>query len=225
MNDELNVATKYGLFWASSSMEGADGELLADGTYIQLPERFSETFFVLFDKLHQLNDYCFHQLLTVEKRCAELTEQRVSIIASGRRAEELDWLDDEVPRWEDNLAVVTQATSLVLLSSFVEWGLKRVVKSLHGSVPRKPSGAATSDVEFLLQHIAQSGLHFSLNPVLLETVNDFRHVRNAFAHGDWARVDEQLANISLLACFQAVSQIFVCLESAAWEGPWKNTGV
>lgn len=225
MNNELDVASKYGLFWASSWLEGDDGQLLADGTYIYQPQRFSETFFVIFDKLHQLNDYCFHQLLTVGTRQYDLVQQRISALArSGTGAEELDYLDDEIPRWEDNLKIVTQATSLILLCSFVEWALKRVAKDLHGCVPRKTL-RSMSDMEFLLQHLAQAGLHFQLEPELLGTLDGFRNIRNAYAHGDWAHVAEQLNGLSLRACFEAVSQVFACLEEAAWGGPWCSSGV
>ncbi|PMV17583.1 MULTISPECIES: hypothetical protein [unclassified Pseudomonas] len=224
MKDELDVAKRYGLFWASSLVEGEDRVPIADGTYIQQPERFSETFWDVFDKLHQLNDYCFLQLVAVEKQRVELFNQRESYLARPNQgAEEIDWLDDQTPRWEDNLAVVTQATSIVLLCSFMEWGLKRVAKDLYGVIPRKPARPAMSDIQFFLEHLKQSGLPFRMDPAVLDAIDSFRNVRNAFAHGEWASVEDQLAKISLLTCFESVAQVFACLESASWDGPWRNT--
>lgn len=223
MDNELDIAKRYGLFWALSLVTEDDGTPIADGTYIYQPERFSETFWVLFEKLQQLNDYCFLQLVTVEQHHSKLVDQRESYMAdSGPGAEALYWLDDQIPRWEDNLTVVTQATSIVLLCSFVEWGLKRVVKDLYGAIARKPSGSRVSDIQFLLEHLEASGLSYVVDAQVLHTVHSFRGIRNAFAHGEWAAIEEQLANVSLRDCFENVSQLFACLEAASWEGPWRS---
>ncbi|MEB5483806.1 hypothetical protein QMA69_04160 [Burkholderia pseudomallei] len=106
LDDELNVANKYGLFWAGALVEDEKGKALADGFYIYQPKRFSDTFFLLFDKLRQLNDYCFNQLLFSEKRLRMLAGQRSAAAAQEHcGAEELDYLDDRIPMWEDNVEV------------------------------------------------------------------------------------------------------------------------
>lgn len=222
MSDELDVAAKYGLFWASTTWEREDGHLLADSSYIYQPERFSKTFSVLFDKLRQLNDYCYQLLLSVEERWTDLNQQRASAIAcSDTGAEELCWLDDVIPHWDDNVKVVTHATSAVLLSSFLEWGLKRIAKDLNVDIPRK-SGRGMSDVKFLLLQLKQSGLNIQLDPKIDKAIDNLRSVRNSYAHGEWDQVEKKLTKISLIECFKVVSELFVHLEKAVWDGPWKG---
>ncbi|MDH1629677.1 hypothetical protein [Pseudomonas mosselii] len=220
MIDEIDIATRHALYWARGEALGENGEVLADGSYIYQPTYFSQTFFSLFDKLAQLNDYCFHQLLAGEQRNAELLSQQAEALASADAdAAELDYLDDEIRNWDDNLSVIARATALVLLCSFVEWALKQVTNDLYGDVYRKPQ-KGLSKIEFLLQDLTQRGLEFNLDSEWLATLADFRSIRNAFAHGDWRRVEESLEGISLGACFSVVSRVFERLEEAAWAGPW-----
>jgi hypothetical protein len=221
MDHELNTATKYGLFWSRACIEDEDGNLLVDGFYIYQPELFSTTFFLLFDKLAQLNDYCFNQLISSETKLFELTAQRATAIArKDIGAEELDYLDDQLPIWEDNVAVVGKAMPIVLLCSFVEWGLKFVTQEFCGQVPRKTT-SGISDFKFLLHFLQQnSQLRFDStgNPIL--SIDSFRKVRNAFAHGQWDSLATQLSAISLRSSFEAVSQLFERIEESAWLGPW-----
>ncbi|VVE42561.1 hypothetical protein PIN31009_04196 [Pandoraea iniqua] len=220
MDDELNIASKYGLYWAGASAEDENGNALADGFYIYQPERFSSTFFLLFDKLRQLNDYCFDQLLSSEGRLRMLTAQRSVTDGRSRCASELDWLDDEIPMWEDNIEVIGRATSIVLLCSFVEWALKLVTRELCGAIPRKRD-RSMSDFESMLHHLRHNaGLNLSVDEASVGTVHAFRAIRNSFAHGDWATLAEQLDAVSLRTCFEAVARIFQCIEESAWQSPW-----
>lgn len=218
---ELETFEKYGLFWASSQMMDDDGEVLADGCYVYRPEYFSETFFVLFDKLAQLNDYCFHQLITSHERLDDFFAQREAVLKDkNSAAEDFDYLDTQIPMWEDNVEVVTRASAIVLLCSFTEWGLKLVSQELGGAVPRKTS-RTMSDVQFLLDHLKHGcALHLTIPDDVLAVVDSFRVVRNSFAHGHWARVREQLDAVSLRDCVQAVSLMFEHIEHAARRSPW-----
>ncbi|MFU5804200.1 hypothetical protein [[Pseudomonas] boreopolis] len=219
--DELEVASKYGLYWAGARVDDEEGKTLADGLYLSQPERFSNTFFTIFDKLRQLNDYCFNQLLSSERRLRSLTSQRISIAANVYYgAEEFDYLDDNIPMWEDNVEVVGRTTPIVLLCSFLEWGLKLVAKELTGVVPRN-RGHATSEFEFILKHLRNNaGLSLFIDAELIDNVHVLRGIRNAFAHGNWTTLKQRLDEISLRICFETVSRIFECIEEAAWRSPW-----
>lgn len=221
MSNELDVANKYGLFWGGAYVEGKDGQTLADGLYIYQPERFSEGFFHLFDKLRQLNDHCFHQLLSAESRLQGLeTGRDAALRQKFGDAAEIDYYDDQVGMWEDNVEVIAKATSVVLLCSFVEWGLKLVAKELQTTISFKPD-RKLSDIEFMLQHIEREcNLHLRLHDEIMPIVGSFRIIRNAFAHGHWATLNEQLGTLSLRTCFRAVSRLFQSIEEAAWESPW-----
>jgi hypothetical protein len=221
---ELDTATKYGLFWGGACIEDEDGTVLADGLYLYQPQRFSTTFFLLFDKLRQLNDYCFNQLISSEVKLLELTTQKAAAIArKDGGAEELDYLDDQIPIWEDNVEVVAKTIPIVLLFSFVEWGLKLVSKEFCGSIPHK-AARSISDFEFLLRHIQQnSPLQLDITGDLIPAINSFRKIRNAFAHGHWESLATQLSAISLRTCFEVVSRLFQRIEESAWLSPWGKT--
>jgi hypothetical protein len=204
-----------------ASAENEDGSVLVDGFYLFEPERFSMPFYVLSEKLRQLNDYCFNQLISSESKLLELTDQRTAAMArKDSWAEEFDYLDDQIPMWEDNVAVIGKAVPVVLLCSFVEWGVKFLTKEFCGSIPRKTI-RGLSDVEFLLRYLEQnSQLRLGVTSDLMLPINSFRAVRNSFAHGQWESVATQLSAISLRASFQAVSALFERIEEAAWLSPW-----
>jgi len=221
MDQEIEVSLKHGLFWGVSHIEDDRGSYIADGHYIYQPERFSNTFFELFGKLRQLNDYCFHQLVSSETKISELLEQRNAALRNTDcDAALLDTLSDDVPLWRSNVSVVSVAVPIVLLSSFVEWGLKLVIADLCDSLPRKPN-PSMSDFQFLLQHLqANGGVVLSIDKEQIETVNSFRRVRNAFAHGQWDTLEPLLKTLSLRKCFSTVSSIFQEIEESAWLSPW-----
>lgn len=221
MDHELAVATKYGMYWGNAWRETPEGEVVVDGLYLHQPERFSMLFFSVFDKLRQLNDYCFHQLVSSETRLRELMEQRSAAEANkNSSAEEFFYLDDEIPVWTDNVGVTARTVPIVLLCSFTEWGLKLVVKEFCGEVPRKTS-SSMSDIESLLDHLRRSPLQVEVEAELIGAVGTFRRMRNEFAHGHWGALATQLETLSLRACFEVVSEIFMRIEEAAWSGPWK----
>lgn len=226
MDHELEIAKKYGLFWGGSWVEMEHGFETVDGLYIYQPERFSDIFFPLFDKLRQLNDYCFHQLLSSEEKLLELTSERNRAVARPDcDAAEVLYFDDVIPHWQANAGTISRVVPIVLLSSFVEWGLKLVATEFCSSVPRK-SAPSMSDFQFLIQHLqANSGLSFQIDQELFEAVDLFRSARNAFAHGRWRDLESQMENISLRNCFTAVSSIFQKIEEAAWQSPWATKDI
>jgi len=221
LDQELVTAAKHGLYWGGMWLEDEDGGLLADGRYLYQPLRASETFFLLFDKLRQLNDYCFNQLISSEAKLAELSEQRDAAIADRScGAEVLDYFHDEIPLWEDSVSVVAKAMPVVLLCSFAEWGLKLVSKEICGDVPRK-TNRTMSDIEFLVGHIENVGnLQLDSSSELVSSINSFRSIRNSFAHGHWDELRVDFSGLSLRSCFESVSELFQQIEEAAWRSPW-----
>jgi len=216
-NHELAAAQKYRLYWAQEAMEDEHGRTLADGCYLYRPVRFWEPFWFLFDKLGQLNDYCFNQLVASEGKLTKLQYQQA--IASGDAscgAEALDYYSEVIPGWEDNVATFMRASPLILLASFTEWGLKHLVSNLFGHVPKK-TDRSMSDIRFLLDHLVRSGLMLDEPESLLAPIGTFREVRNNFAHGNWDSLTEQLQGICLRDAFVGVSNLFEAIEEAAWR--------
>jgi hypothetical protein len=132
-------------------------------------------------------------------------------------AEEIDAYDDEIPLWEDNVDVVARAVPIVLLCSFVEWGLKRAAVDICGSVPSKTNGSM-SKIDSLLHHLRNEGkLNLTIDECAMQHIKSFRNLRNQFAHGDWGSLRTELNDTSLRPWFHAVSQLFEDIEKSAWE--------
>lgn len=220
-DEELDVFKEHGLYLAHAVLLDEEGLEYANGQYLYQPTRFSETFFVVFSKLAQLNNYCFHQLVSSHSRLYELKSQRDR--AKNQRwpsAEELDYYDEEIPDWENNANFIVKATSVVLLCSFAEWALKTISKELTSDPPRKTS-RGLSDIAHLLQHIKQNaGLVLPEQEMEISVIDSFRTIRNAFAHGNWHALEQQLAVLRLRDCFEAVSDLVMQIEIAAWQSKW-----
>lgn len=220
-DEELAVFNEHGLYFSHSLLVDEEGVEYANGQYLYQPTRFSETFFVVFDKLAQLNNYCFHQMVSSRSRLSTLKSERDR--AANKRwcsAEELIYYDEEIPDWEDNVNVISKATAIILLCSFVEWALKTISGELTSAPPRKNS-QNLSDIDYLLQHIKQNaGLLLSGQIEEISLIHTFRKIRNAFAHGNWQELEQQLAALRLRDCFESVSNLLMQIEMAAWESKW-----
>ncbi|MGC1547033.1 MAG: hypothetical protein WA777_00740 [Rhodanobacter sp.] len=201
-------------------MEDQDGEPLADGCYLYRPSRFWEPFWVLFEKLGQLNDYCFNQLVASEGKLRELQcQQKIADEDDTAGAEASAYYSEAVPGWEENVATFTKAVPLVLLASFAEWGLKHIAIHLCGCIPKK-TDRSKSDVEFLLFYLVSAGIAVSEPEKLLIPIRSFREVRNNFAHGKWALLADELRDINLRDAFVGVSSLFETIEEAAWRSAY-----
>ncbi|GLQ99065.1 hypothetical protein [Dyella mobilis] len=204
---ELAVAQKYHLYWAQATMEDEQGRALVNGSYLYRPSRFWEPFWILFDKLGQLNDYCFNQLIASEGTLMKLQHQSVKVIGEASvGAEALDYYSEAIPGWEDNVATFAKAAPLILLASLTEWGLKHLAYSLFGHVPKK-TDRSMSDIQFHLNYLVHSGLKLNEPESLLTPIGTFREVRNNFAHGNWGTLTGQLQS--------------VCLRDAIEEAAWR----
>lgn len=214
---ELLVARKCGLYWSKSVLLDENGVVLVDGTYLYYPEQFWSIFFELFDKLHQLNDYCFNQLIASEAKLGEfVSRERLALENQSTSAEELDFYSEQIPFWENTSSVFSKAMPIILLSSFSEWGLKFLLTRLFGNVPRKLD-RSISDIQFYLNHLIVSGIDVPNPEGLMAPINTFRRVRNDFAHGRWHELDCKIDNLSLRDAFSNVSMLFAEVEKSAWK--------
>lgn len=217
MDTELVVAKKYGLFWTWSYVDDDVAGSIADGFYIYQPDRFWEPFWEVFDKLGQLNNYCFNQLVASEARLSELqAEYGRAVEEKNAGAEVLDYLSEVVPAWEDNVATFAKAAPVILLASFTEWGLKHIAINLFGGSPKK-ADRRISDIQFYSHHLVSCGLEVENIDELLSQVGTFRSIRNNFAHGKWNEIEKNLQELSLREAFSSVSAMFESFEDAAWR--------
>lgn len=217
MDVELVVAKKYGLFWAWSYVEDEVSGRIADGLYIYHPDRFWEPFWVLFDKLGQLNNYCFNQLVASEAKLSELQVEYEHVVEDKTAgAEVFDYLSEEVPAWENNVVIFAKTAPIVLLTSFTEWGLKHITITLFGAGP-KNTEHGMSDIQFYLHHLIHCGLDVNNTNELLSQIGVFRSIRNGFAHGKWSELEGDLQELSLRKAFTSVSALLEAIEYAAWR--------
>lgn len=104
----------------------------------------------------------------------------------------------------------------MLLASFTEWGLKHIASNIFGSTLKKTE-RSMSDIQFYLRHLVNCGLEIRNTDGLLSRVDDFRTIRNNFAHGKWYELGEVLQKLSLREAFKSVSEMFEAIEDAAWR--------
>nr|CDQ36646.1 hypothetical protein BN993_06155 [Virgibacillus halodenitrificans] len=217
MDAELVAAKKYGLFWTWSYVDDGVAGSIADGFYIYQPDRFWEPFWEVFDKLGQLNNYCFNQLVASEAKLSELqAEYGRAVEEKNAGAEVLDYLSEEVPAWENNVATFAKAAPVILLASFAEWGLKHIAITLFGGGPKKKE-RGMSDIKFYLLYLVHCGLEVENTDEILSRVGMFRSIRNDFAHGKWNELEVGLHALSLREAFKSVSAMFEAIEDAAWR--------
>ena len=208
---EIDILKRLGLWWSKSWLEDQEGNMISSSDYLYMPERFSECFWVLFERLNYTHDYCLHQLISSEKKLEQLRED----------AKEYPEIDDHY-YWEYNVDVISKSTVLIMMSSFIEWGLKRVLKELAGSIPQK-TNRKISDIEHYISCIKSEAL--SNLDIPIETthrLNTLRKLRNKFAHGEWELVEPLLKELTFKETFNAISDLFATIENLAWESEWGN---
>ncbi|MCW8880271.1 MAG: hypothetical protein OQJ89_09005 [Kangiellaceae bacterium] len=208
---EIDIPKKLGLWWSKSWLEDQDGKVVASSDYLYMPERFSECFWVLFERLNYTHDYCLHQLVSSEEKLRQLRED----------AKECPDIEDHY-YWEYNVDVISKSNVLMIMSSFIEWGLKRVLKELVGSIPKK-GNKRTSDIDHYITCIKSEALiDLDLAPRAKSCLNALRKLRNKFAHGEWEKIEPLLKDLTFKEMFTCISDLFSQIENLAWESEWGN---
>ncbi|MCO7227547.1 hypothetical protein [Pleionea sp. CnH1-48] len=206
---EIEIPMKLGLWWSKSHLEDQTGKIVIENDYLYMPERFSECFWILFERLNYTHDYCLHQLICSEHKLEE----------SRLHAKEGPY-DEDHYYWEYNVDVIAKCTVLVVMTSFVEWGLKRVLKELAETIPPK-TDRGVSDIGHYINYLKTELLsNWEVSPGTLSTLDSLRRLRNKFAHGEWDAVEPLLEELLFKDTFSAVSCLFRTIEESAWESEW-----
>ena len=226
MDDEVELYKKYGLFWFQACIPDPDSpnDFLAEGFYIQMPERFSKCFWTLFDRLGQVNDYCFQMLLASESKLNELKNERIDLASNIKPsvcASQFDYFDDQIPNWTHNVNIISKSSTLVILASFVEWGLKIITEELKLKISKEDfrNKSKIDAYIFLLQRTLFNDLVIPRE--IQEILTSFKKSRNQFAHGDWDDLESTIYLIDLREAFEAVSELFIIIEKKTWMTVWK----
>ena len=206
---DIKKSEKFGLWWSKYDVLDKDWNVIASNDYLYMPERFSECFWILFERLHHTHDYCLHQLIESQNKLEELIEEtKENPDSEGHYY------------WEYNVDVVSKSTVLVVMASFIEWGLKKVLKELTGSIPSR-TNKSISNIEHYISGIQNLALNdLKLSQELSFKLEMLRKLRNKFAHGDWDQIEEILKEIRFKDTFKAISDLFEEIEQLAWSSPW-----
>jgi uncharacterized protein YutE (UPF0331/DUF86 family) len=209
---EIDIPKKLGLWWSKSWLEDQDGNVVTSNDYLYMPERFSECFWVLFERLNYTHDYCLHLLISSEEKLQQIREDE----------KEYPDIEDHY-YWEYNVDVISKSNVLIVMSSFIEWGLKRVLIELVGSIPKKEN-RKTSDIEHYLACIKSEILmDLEIPQETRNNLNTLRKLRNKFAHGEWDKIEPLLVDLTFKETFSAISDLFYRIERLAWESEWGST--
>lgn len=184
-------------------------------------------FVIVQEDMDQLHDYCLlcidaaHDKLKMLNR--DLTDyQRGAEVAEypelgDLTPEVIDGLVHvQIPKWEDTQSFLVKATCFVLLAALLERGLKELCESFAPPGKKVKLGAAGSGkvaayIAFLRN---DCGFEFCESPDSFRVRDDFRKVRNAFAHGDWDEARRVVGEKSLRAAFEACTELFSAIEAA-----------
>ena len=122
---EINVAKKYGLYW-SKSIYVNDPKI--NGLYVYQPSLPFEPFYEISQKLEQLNNHIFLQL------CANTNRfEHAQDALSDLNYTQIEWTlykevaDQNLASWDYNLRVLSLVNPIILISTFLEWALKRLL--------------------------------------------------------------------------------------------------
>ena len=118
--------------------------------------------------------------------------------------------------------------SLVSLYMLVEKSLKNLCYSFTENATswhvkkgvrfKVPKSNKESNIDASLKYLLNTKKFNFIVPQELENILErIRVLRNDFAHGDWANVEQTIKDIDVDECFEAVSELFFSIEDGMDE--------
>lgn len=206
--------------------EDVGEDYVVSPSYLFQTESCLVDFVVIQEELEQLHDYC---LLCTNAAAAKLRDLDRELIGYKRgkivadevigdiTPEVIDGLEHfQIPQWQDTQSFLVTAMCLVLVSALLERGLKMLCTSFapSGKIPPKEK-KGVSKVETYIGFLQnECKLNFREPDSSIHIREDFRKIRNNFAHGDWDNVRRDVPDCSLRAAFEAFSALFSEIEMA-----------
>lgn len=184
---EINVAKKYGLYW-SKSIHMDDPKI--NGLYVYQPTSLPfEPFYEISQKLEQLNNYIFLQLCTTTNRFEYAQEA-----TRDSNYTQIEWslykevADQNLESWDYNLKVLSLVNPIILISTFLEWALKRLLL-VCCDIHKFNAPKGKSNIDAMLEEIINKlGLQVEIPQSFQEKLDSYRFIRNNFAHGEWDQI-------------------------------------
>ncbi|EKB1967641.1 TPA: hypothetical protein NKA96_004452 [Vibrio parahaemolyticus] len=184
---EINVAKKYGLYW-SKSICVDDPKI--NGLYVYQPTSLPfEPFYEISQKLEQLNNHIFLQLCATTNRFEYAQDA-----TSDSNYTQIEWslykevADQNLESWDYNLKVLSLVNPIILISTFLEWALKRLLL-VCCDVHKFKAPKGKSNIDAMLEEIINKlGLQVEIPQSFQEKLDSYRFIRNKFAHGEWDQI-------------------------------------
>jgi hypothetical protein len=179
--------------------------------------------------LARLNDYCLvalHAFHHEEHSAKAYFDDLAAALADHSRelaAEDKQWLGpaeielgretDQHP-WSEAATCLGPSMCVALVCFFLEFNLLETCRIVGGGGKVKiPPGQSkvASCIRFLKE---DCGLAIQLSCEVSASLDTYRKIRNAFAHGEWEECRDEISRIDLQDVFHTVSRIFLDIESA-----------
>lgn len=211
----LEIAEETGLFWANTTFGGIDGLPEYDGCYLFMPGEYLEPFYLISEKLCALNNFSFSQLVAARALLNLLKLEYVKAEKDkSSEAELLDILSDDSQQWEELNRTVVIAVPILMLQSFVDWGLKMVVRNCTSKTFRRPDRRRSEILQLLDFLQSEWVIEIKRDEWTDQALFILGNARNKFAHGDWEEFSDISTSHSLRDWFRAVSLLFEAVEKA-----------
>ncbi|MGF1713181.1 hypothetical protein L4C37_21800 [Vibrio kagoshimensis] len=218
---EVRVAKQYGLYW-SRSLHSEYPEI--DGLYVYQPSYPIEPFLDISIKLEQLNNHIFLQLCATKQKHELAKEDKRSphyLENNGNLYSEI--VDHNIESWDYNLNVLSLVNPIILISTFLEWSLKRLLHDCCDGVKYK-SKKGIANIDGMLALIIKSlSLDIQVPKDFQEALNKYRLVRNKFAHGEWEKISS-LYDLEVRDYLLHCSRLLKTLEAEILRKKYTYTG-
>lgn len=224
-SDLLHWSDELQAFFLDEEMQAA-----VPDDYLFRTDTFDECFWKIAMEMEQLNDYCVLLLQETSSKLASLMSELRALEAGEKSVvvDERPWtgdftgetiyvLSEKVDIWRDTYGFIARATCLLLLSAFTERSLKMLCDRFAPDRKRRPRRRpGESKVAMYLRFLQETcGVRFSEPRASHSLRNECRHLRNAFAHGDWDELKDRVGCVHLRDAFGAVACLLSGIESGA----------
>jgi hypothetical protein len=220
--------SQAGLEWV-----GREGALTSNHPYLFVTQKGQDPFVVVMQKLHELNDFCVVLFEGVRERIRAIPTFQEEWEKAVSEDEEEELFHKYMYGYEaDKLGLLfCPASSLVMLYATYIQALHTIAGHYGSdelSLWRKQNASGANEYRNLIQllrTISSDPLEIFENrrvSVLVE--HRIRKLRNAFMHGKWNVVEENLVGVNVRSCFEVVSNVLAALEEVFDEDrePWKS---
>lgn len=205
--DHLSIYREQELF-PSRSITEQDGKVVAHGCYVFCPKLPCEPFVEISKELQKLNDYCLAQYKAVSSE-SQISKETWGDLNDDFFAENYEF---QIAKWDHHLAVTVKIVPILLICSFLEWALLKLLNQYAGQ-KKYPQIKGKSKINSYLAYLEQASCYVSnLDDSSITLLERIRKTRNDYAHGEIESVAENLTGLKIGSIIKLVSTIMMNCE-------------